>query len=124
MNSLCKLLIWSLLGCLLSACVEAQETVQNEGIFCDTEVQVEQFAAYYDSDSLEEALQQINLTAPRACGSFRAAFVPGRKVKSIRIKRGTLRIYEVLVVGVWTGQWGEVNPIIQYTVVLDEEESA
>ena len=124
MNVLCKHLIWSLLGCLLAACVEAHETVQTEGVFCDTEVQLEQFAAYYDSGSIGEALEQMNITAPPACGSFLAAFVPGQQVKSIRIKQGTLRLYEVLVIGLWTGQWGKVDPTIQYIVILDKEESA
>ncbi len=48
MNFLCKLLIWSFLCCLLATRVQAQENERGEAVFCDTQAQIEQFAAYYE----------------------------------------------------------------------------
>ena len=103
----------------------AKETEQGEAVFCDTQAQVEQFAAaYYDSGSIPDAVKQANLAAPHACAPLRAAFIRGEQVKAITIKQGTVHLYEVLVVGVWRGQWGKVAPTIQYIAVLDKEERA
>jgi len=125
MNTLSTLLVFSSVFCCLSAApVRAHETDQSEGVFCDTEVQLEQFAAYYDSSSIQDALEQVDSIAPRACGSFSAAIIRGRQVKDIRIKQGTLHLYEVLVVGLWRGQWRAVEPTIQYIAVLEKEEGA
>ena len=123
MNFLRKLLIWSFLCCLLGTRVQAQETEQREVVFRDTLAQVEQLAAYYGSGSLSDALEQINLNAPFACAPLRAAFIRGQQIKAIRIKQGTLHLYEVLVVGVWRRQWGKVTPTIQYIAILDKEAS-
>jgi hypothetical protein len=79
---------------------------------------------YYESGLLPEALEQVNLTAPYACAPLRAAFIRSEQVKAIKIKRGTVYLYEVLVFGVWRGQWGKVTPAIQYTAILDKEEGA
>jgi hypothetical protein len=60
-DSLCKLLFWSFLCCLLATRAQAQETEQGEAVFCDTQAQLEQFAAYYESGSIPDALEQVNL---------------------------------------------------------------
>jgi hypothetical protein len=124
MNSLRKLLVLGSFCCLSALPARAHETDKSEGVFCDTEVQLEQFAAYYDSNSIQDALEQVDLIAPRACGAFSAAIIRGRQVKNIRVKQGTLHLYEVLVVGLWSGQWRAVEPTIQYVAVLEQEESA
>jgi hypothetical protein len=124
MTFLCRLLFWSFFGGVLATGAQAQETEQGHGVFCDTQAQVEQFAAYYEGHSIAEALEQINLTSPSACGALRAAFIRGDEVKSIRIKQGTARLYRVLVVGIWRGQWARIEPAVQYIAVLDREEEA
>jgi hypothetical protein len=124
MNSLCKLATLSAFCGSLVAPVQAHETDQSEGVFCDTQIQLEQFAAYYDSSSIQEALEEVAFAAPHACGSFSAAIIRGKQVKNIRIKQGTLHLYEVLLVGLWNGQWRGVEPTIQYIAVLEKEESA
>jgi hypothetical protein len=53
-----------------------------------------------------------------------AAVIRGRQIKDIRIKQGTLHLYEVLVIGTWGGRWRAVEPTIQYAAVLEKEESA
>ena len=124
MNFLCKLLVFGSFFCLLTLPVRAHETERTEGVFCDTEVQLEQFAAYYDGGSIRDALEQVELIAPRACGSLSAAVIRGRQMKDIRIKQGTLHLYEVLVVSMWTGQWRAMEPTVQYIAVLEKEEIA
>ena len=96
MNPSCKFLIWSFLGCLLAAGAQAQETEQGEAVFCDTQAQAEQLVAYYESGSITEALEQVNLAAPHACAPLRAAFIRGEQVKAVRIKQGTVLLFEVL----------------------------
>lgn len=123
-NVLCKLLICSFLCCLLATRVHAQEAEQGEAVFCDTQTQIEQFTAYYEIHPISEALEQVNRAGPHACAPLRAAFIRGEEVKAVRINRGTVHLYEVLVVGVWRGQWGKVDPTIQYIAVLDKEEVA
>jgi hypothetical protein len=124
MNFPCKLLICGFLWCLLAAGVQAQEAEQGEAVFCDTQVQIEQFAAYSEIDPISEALEEVNHAAPHACEPLIATFVRGEQVKAVRIKHGTLHLYEVLIVGVWRGQWGKVDPTIQYIAVFDKEEDA
>lgn len=124
MNSICKLFLWSFVCCVITTRLQAQETEQAEGVFCDTQAQVEQFAGYYESRSVSEALEQVNLATPHACGPLLAAFVRGEQVKSFRIKHGTVHLFEVLVVGVWRGQWSKVDPAIQYIAIIDKEEVA
>jgi hypothetical protein len=104
--------------------VQPQQTEQGEAVFCDTQVQIEQFAAYSESRPISEALEQVNRAAPNACAPLLAAFIRGEQVKAVRINQGTVHLYEVLVVGVWIGQWGKVDPKIQYIAVLDNEEDA
>jgi hypothetical protein len=123
-NVPCKLLICGFLCCLLATRVHAQEAEQGETVFCDTQAQIEQFAAYYEIHPISEALEQVNHGGPRACAPLLAAFIRGEQLKAVRINRGTVHLYEVLVVGVWKGQWGQVNPTIQYIAVLDKEEVA
>ena len=124
MNPSCKFLIWSFLGCLLAAGAQAQETEQGEAVFCDTQAQAEQLVAYYESGSITEALEQVNLAAPHACAPLRAAFIRGEQVKAVRIKQGTVHLFEVLVVGVWRGQWGKADPTVQNIAILEKEEGA
>ena len=124
MNSFCKSIVFSLLFCSFALPARAHKIEKTEGIFCDTEVQLEQFAAYYDGSSIQDALEQVELIAPRACGSLSAAVIRGRQMKDIRIKQGTLHLYEVLVVGMWTGQWRALEPTVQYIAVLEKEEIA
>jgi hypothetical protein len=124
MNSLSKLLVFGFFFCLLTLPIRAHETEKTEGVFCDTEVQLEQFAAYHDGDAIRDALEQVELIAPRACGLFSAAVIRGRQMKDIRIKQGTLHLYEVLVVGMWNGQWRAIEPTVQYSAVLEKEEIA
>jgi hypothetical protein len=124
MNFPCKLLIYGVLCCLLATRVQAQQAEQSEAVFCDTEVQIEQFAAYSDIHPISEALEEVNRASPHACAPMVAAFIRGEQVKAVRIKQGTAHLYEVLVVGVWSGQWGKVDPTIQYIAVLDKEEDA
>jgi hypothetical protein len=124
MNFPCKLLICGFLCCLLATRVQAQEVEQGESVFCDTQVQIEQLAAYYDIQPISEALQEVNRVAPHACEPLLAAFIRGDQVKAVRVNQGTVHLYEVLVVGVWSGQWSKVDPIIQYIGVLEKEQGA
>jgi hypothetical protein len=124
MNCLYKMFMFGFWFCLLTVPVQAYETEKTEGVFCDTEAQLEQFAAYYDGDSIGDALEQVELTAPRACGLISAAVIRGRQMKDIRIKQGTLHLYEVLVVGMWNGEWHAIEPTVQYSAVLEKEEIA
>jgi hypothetical protein len=123
-NVPCKLLICSFLCCLLATRGHAQEAEQGEAVFCDTQAQIEQFAAYYEIHPISEALEQVNHAAPHSCVPLLAAFIRGEQVKAVRINQGTVHLYEVLVVGVWREQWGKVDPTIQYIAVLDREELA
>jgi hypothetical protein len=124
MAFLCRLFLLSFLCGVLATGAKAQETEQGHGVFCDTQIQVEQFAAYYEGHSIADALEELNLTSPYACGALVAAFIRGDQVKAIRIKQGTVRLYRVLVVAVWRGQWGKIEPALQYIAVLDKEEEA
>jgi hypothetical protein len=124
MSSFCRLLIGFCLCCLLAGRAQAQEIEQGQGVFCDTQTQLEQFAAYYESGSVPEALEQVNLTVPYSCKPARAAFIRGEQVKAIAAKRGTLRLYEVLIVALWNGQWGKVKPTLQYIAIFDKEKRA
>jgi hypothetical protein len=124
MNSVWKLFRFGSFFCLLTLPVQAHETEKTVGVFCDTEVQLEQFAAYYDGGSIRDALEQVELIAPRACGSLSAAVIRGRQMKDIRMEQGTLHLYEVLVVGMWTGQWRALEPTVQYVAVLEKDEIA
>ena len=124
MKFLFKLFVASLVFCLLTAQVQAHEIEQGQGVFCNTQSQLEQFAAYYDSRSIQEAFEQVNATSPHGCELLRAAFIFGEQVKTVRTKLGTLRVYEVLVVGLWIGQWSKVEPLIQYIAIVDEEVEA
>jgi hypothetical protein len=80
--------------------------------------------AYYDGGSIPDALEQVELIAPRACGLLSAAIIRDRQMKDIRIIQGTLHLFEVLVVSMWNGQWRAIEPAVQYIAVLEKEEIA
>jgi hypothetical protein len=50
-------------------------------------------------------------------------FLPPDRLIS-RIRQGTLHLYEVLIVGMWNGQWRAVEPAVQYFAVLEKDELA
>jgi hypothetical protein len=49
MNLICKLLLWSLLWCLVLTRVQAQEIETGTGLFCDTASQVLAFVSLTES---------------------------------------------------------------------------
>src|SRR5215471_6920346 len=106
----CKFLVCSFICCLFATRVQAQEVEQDHAIFCNTQAQIEQFAAYHEVHSISESLEQVNRATPHACAHLLAEFVRGEQIKAVRINWGTVHLYEVLVIGVWRGQWGKVDP--------------
>ena len=88
---------------LLCAPARAQEIEVGNGIFCDTQKQVERVVALFDGKA-EKAMQAVNAEEndPTACVSGTIAFIRGPEITTARTSNGTFHIVRVLVVGVLT----------------------
>jgi len=93
----------ALLSLLLSFPARAQKMEVGNGIFCDTQKQVERFVALLDGNA-EQALQAVNSEEndPTACVGGTIAFIRGPKITTARTNNGTFHIVRVLVVGIFT----------------------
>src|SRR4051812_35741363 len=96
-------------GALMSMALGAQAQAQPQsleigsGIFCDTQAEMERFAALFEGDA-QSAISAVNAEVkdPTACVSATIAFVRGRDVATLRSWNETYYIVQVTVVGVLT----------------------
>ena len=112
---------------LLCCRAGAQEPEMNigSGLVCDTPQQVERFSAVYDGDA-DAALAVINAESadPDACTIATFAFILGPQVAVIKNAKGTFRVIQVLVLGVFTEERFEAAmPQTFFTLAEFDEET-
>lgn len=118
-----KLLLWLLLSAFVAAGAKAHELEEGTGMLCDTQVQIERFAAL---EAKPEAAQLINADANKnVCVMANVRYIRGREVSRVRVPNRTMQIVEILVVQVNVmGAWATIPPDIQYTIYHVDEVGA
>lgn len=118
-----KFLLWVFLTAFVVVGAKAHELDEGRGMLCDTQQQIERFAAL---DARPEAAQLINADAQKnVCVMAEVRYIRGREVSRVRLPNRTLQIVEILVVQFkMRGQWTEVPPDIQYTIFPIDEVGA
>jgi hypothetical protein len=103
----------ALLALLAAVPAQAQETDPNQSkvevetnLFCDTQQQIERFAALFNSDqvSAEAAIAEINAENKMAesCVVATAAYHRGQTVSTVRSGGVAFDVARIVVVGVYT----------------------
>ena len=121
-----KIMAGALLSMVLSAPVQAQSLEIGSGIFCDTQQEMERFAALFDGDA-QTAINSVNAEVkdPTACVAATIAFVRGPQVATRRSWNETFHIVQVTVVGVVTAVGLRVTaPTAIYSIKRVEERDA
>jgi hypothetical protein len=100
----------ALLFLLLCCPARAQEPEIGSSLVCDTPQQVERFVTVYDGDA-DAALAAVNAEADDtdACTIATFVFVLGPQVAVIKNAKGTFRVIQVLVLGVFTEEGYEAS---------------
>jgi hypothetical protein len=115
-----------LLPSLIFLCdpAQAQEIELGQGLFCDTQQEVERFVALYDGNA-QAAMSAVNTEAgdPNACGLADIAFVRGHQLATARHKDAAFNIVQILVLGVANeaGRVQSVTPALFYSLFPIEE---
>jgi hypothetical protein len=122
------LLAAALVSALVAPPVRAQqvEVEIGESLVCDTQQQVERFAALFDGDA-QRAASAVNeeVKDPTACAVLTIAFVRGPEVATARTRTGTYQIMRILVLGVVIqGGVRAAQPAAFYSMAQIEERAA
>jgi hypothetical protein len=90
----------ALLACLLSAPVRASEYEVDTSLVCDTQAQVERFAAVFAGDA-QDAIRVVNAEEqnPSACVIENVAYMRGTRLGMVRHGDSAFEIVRVLVIG-------------------------
>jgi hypothetical protein len=93
----------ALLACLLSAPVRASEYEVESTLVCDTQAQVERFAAVFAGDA-QDAIRVVNAEEqnPSACVIENVAYMRGTRLGMVRHGDSAFEIVRVLVIGIET----------------------
>ncbi len=96
-------LLLALLACLLSAPVRASEYQVDTSLVCDTQAQVERFAAVFTGDA-QDAIRVVNAEQqnPSACVIENLAYMRGTRLGIVRHGDSAFEIVRVLVIGIET----------------------
>jgi hypothetical protein len=110
---------------LLCAPASADEIEAGETTVCETQKQVERLAAVFTGDA-ELAAQTVNNEErdPTACGTVELAYLRGARVATIRTKRATFEIVEILVVGLLGEDGVEATKPAIYFALIEIDEVA
>jgi hypothetical protein len=121
-----KIMAGALLSMALGAQVQAQGVEIGSGIFCDTQQEMERFAALFDGDA-QTAISAVNAEVkdPTACIAATIAFVDGREVATLRSWNETYYIVRVTVVGILTTDGAKaIPPATIYSIKRVDERDA
>lgn len=123
MNLLCKLLLALLLLGYFPA--RAEEVQASVGLICDTKEQVIAFNAAWNGSN-EQALTVVNgSTDPPPCGILHVAYLKGETVGQVQNGGKTYDIVQITVVAINLGMgWIQGDPLIQFSLFLNEEREA
>jgi hypothetical protein len=96
-------LLLALLACLLSAPVRASDYEVDTSLVCDTQTQVERFAAVFTGDA-QDAIRVVNAEEqnPSACVMKNVAYVRGARLGMVRHGDSAFEIVRILVIGIET----------------------
>jgi hypothetical protein len=96
-------LLLALLACLVSAPVRASEYEVDTSLVCDTQAQVERFAAVFAGDA-QDAIRIVNAEQqnPSACLVEDVAYMRGTQLGMIRHGDSAFEIVRILVIGIET----------------------
>jgi hypothetical protein len=96
-------LLLPVLACLLSAPVRASEYEVDTSLVCDTQAQVERFAAVFTGDE-QDAIRVVNAEEqnPSACVIKNAAYMRGTRLGMVRHGDNAFEIVRILVIGIET----------------------
>jgi hypothetical protein len=88
---------------VLPARAQQIEAEVGPSLICDTQAQVERFAALFTGNT-EAAIKAVNteVNDPTACAVVNVAFVRGPEIGAGRTRAGAYRIFRILVLGVVT----------------------
>ena len=117
-NVLCLVAAFCITFCLPA---EAQTHQFATGIVCDSAKLAEQFVAFAENGSPEEAIAEINAAAkePTACMMLQIAYTEMAEVKTFQAVIGIVRIVEITVVAIRTTKGFErMVPTSQFIVTL------
>jgi hypothetical protein len=111
---------------LLLGPAHGREIEVGSGLVCNTAKQVEKFVAFNDAD-LRTAIGDINDEEHylSACAFVNIAFVRGHHTVTVRTRRETFQIADILVIGVVVdGGIQYVTPAIQFSLFKINERGA
>jgi hypothetical protein len=95
----------ALLAAPFCAPAQASDYEVGTSLVCDTQGQVERFAALFSGDNAQAAIRAVNVEEanPNACAIMNVAYMRGMQVGMARHGENTFEIVHILVVGVETG---------------------
>jgi hypothetical protein len=111
---------------LLSGPAHGREIQLGSGLVCNTAKQVEKFVAFSDADP-RTAISATNdeENDPKGCAVVNIAFIRGHNTVTVRTRRASFQIADILVVGVITdGGVQYVTPAIQFSLFQVDERKA
>jgi hypothetical protein len=120
------ILIMASLTVLLLAPAHGREIEVGSELVCDTARQVEKYIAFNEDDS-RTAVRAINdeENNPTACAVVSIAFVRGRNTTTVRTRRATFQITDILVMGVITDDGVQyIAPAVQFSLFKIDERNA
>jgi hypothetical protein len=93
----------SLVACLLSAQVWASDYEVDTSLVCDTQAQVERFAAVFTGDA-QDAVRVVNAEeqSSSACVIKNVAYMRGTRLGMVRHGDSAFEIVRILVIGIET----------------------
>jgi hypothetical protein len=93
----------ALLACPLSAPVQASDYEVETSLVCDTQAQVERFAAVF-TDNAQDAIRVVNAEEqnPTACVIKNVAYMRGTQLGMVRHGDSAFEIVRILVIGIET----------------------
>jgi hypothetical protein len=104
-------------------CAGAHDIEVSTGVVCNTQKQVEEFAAFNES-APQAAIRDVNDEErdPTACTVASLAFIRGHRATTMRTSRATFQIAEILVIGVVTREGIQsLAPSIQFSLFKIDE---
>jgi hypothetical protein len=93
----------ALLTCPLPAPVQASDYEVDTSLVCDTQAQVERFAAVFTGDA-QDAIRVVNAEEqdPKACVIKNVAYMRGTQLGMVRHGDSAFEIVRILVIGIET----------------------
>jgi hypothetical protein len=120
------ILVMASLMVLLLAPAHGREIEVGSELVCDTARQVEKYIAFNEDDS-RTAVRAINdeENNPTACGVANIAFLRGHNTTTVRTRRATFQITDILVIGVITDDGVQyIAPAVQFSLFKIDERNA